>query len=63
MLAILKQNQQLNIKSNKIIATKLRNKHKINKKLINKTIIIFEQQQIFYLIKINYKSLTKSNKK
>jgi len=41
----------------------LRNKYKINKELINKAIIIFKQQQIFYLIKIDYKSSTKSNKK
>jgi len=41
----------------------LRNKHEINKELINEAIIIFEQQRIFYLIKINYESLTKNNKK
>ncbi len=44
MFAILKQDQQLNIKSNKIIATKLRNKYKINEKLINEAILIFEQR-------------------
>jgi len=41
----------------------LRNKHEINKELINEAIVIFEQQRIFYLIKINYESLTKNNKK
>ncbi len=41
----------------------MRNKHEINKELINEAIIIFEQQRIFYLIKINYESLTKNNKK
>jgi len=42
MLAILKQNQQLNIKLNKIIATRLCNKYKVNKELINKVVVIFE---------------------
>ncbi len=41
MLEILKQNQQLNIKLNKIIAKKLRDKDKVNKESINEVIVIF----------------------
>jgi len=41
----------------------LRDKDKINEKSINEVVVIFQLQRTFYLIKINYESLTKNNKK